>query len=123
MSSDWSEVRLEEITSILGDGLHGTPEYDDTGEYFFINGNNLANGRIVVNEKTRRVSEREFLKHKKNLNDRTILVSINGSLGYVALYGGEKVVLGKSACYFNVRKTVDKQFVRYVIESDFFQSY
>jgi type I restriction enzyme S subunit len=33
------------------------------------------------------------------------------------------VVLGKSACYFNVRDDVDRHFVRYVIESDFFQSY
>jgi len=123
MSSEWREVRLEEVTSILGDGLHGTPEYDDQGDYYFINGNNLSNGRVVVNEKTRRVSEREYQKHKKKLNDRTILVSINGSLGYVALYRGEKVVLGKSACYFNVRDGVDKQFVRYVIESIFFQSY
>ena len=85
MSSEWKEVSLKDVTSILGDGLHGTPEYDDNGDYYFINGNNLSNGRIVVNDKTRRVSAQEFQKHKKQLNDRTILVSINGSLGYVAL--------------------------------------
>lgn len=123
MSSEWPKVRLEEITTVLGDGLHGTPEYDDHGEYFFINGNNLSDGRIVCNEKTRRVSEQEYQKHKKKLNDRTILVSINGTLGNVALYRGEKVVLGKSACYFNVHDNIDKQFVRFVIESDSFQSY
>ncbi len=123
MSSEWKEVRLQDVTSILGDGLHGTPEFDDNGDYYFINGNNLSNGRIVFNEKTRRVSEREYQKHWKNLNEQTILVSINGSLGYVALYRGEKVVLGKSACYFNVRDGVDKHFVRYVMEGDFFQSY
>jgi type I restriction enzyme S subunit len=90
MSSEWKNVRLQDVTSILGDGLHGTPEYEDSGDYYFINGNNLSNGRIVVNEKTRRVSEREYQKHRKNLNEKTILVSINGSLGYVALYRGEK---------------------------------
>ena len=123
MSSEWAEVRLEGITSTLGDGLHGTPEYDDHGDYHFINGNNLSNGRLIVNEKTRRVSESEFLKYRKNLNDRTILVSINGTLGNVALYRGEKVILGKSACYFNVREDIDKHFVRYVLESDVFQNY
>ena len=36
MRSEWEEVRLEDITSKIGDGLHGTPKYDDNGEYFFI---------------------------------------------------------------------------------------
>jgi type I restriction enzyme S subunit len=58
-----------------------------------------------------------------SVNDRTILVSINGTLGNVALYHGEKVVLGKSACYFNVKEDTNKQFVRYVITSDLFQTY
>ena len=60
---------------------------------------------------------------KKNLTDRTILVSINGTLGNVAFYAGEKVVLGKSACYFNVLDGVDKQFIRYVLDSQIFQGY
>lgn len=123
MSSEWPKVILKNVTSILGDGLHGTPEYDDQGGYFFINGNNLCNGRIVFNSNTRRVSTSEYEKHKKNLNDRTILVSINGTLGNVALYRGEKVILGKSACYFNVVADVDKEFVRYVMDSTYFQSY
>jgi len=123
MSADWPEVRLEDITSVLGDGLHGTPKYDDDGEYYFINGNNLSNGKIVINEKTKRATEDEYRKHKKNLNDRTILVSINGTLGNVALYNGEKVFLGKSACYFNVNEDVDKQFVRYIVSGFFFQNY
>jgi len=123
MSSEWPLVRLEEITSVLGDGLHGTPIYDDEGSYHFINGNNLLEGRIVVNEKTKRVSEAEAQKHRKNLNERTILVSINGTLGNIAFYCGEKVVLGKSACYFNVDVGVDKHFVRYVLQSETFQKY
>ena len=53
MTADWPEVRLEDITSILGDGLHGTPKYERDGEYFFINGNNLSNGKIVFNENTK----------------------------------------------------------------------
>ncbi|MCY9835179.1 restriction endonuclease subunit S [Aeromonas mytilicola] len=123
MSSEWPLVRLEEITSVLGDGLHGTPIYDDGGDYHFINGNNLLEGRIVINEKTKRVTEAEAHKHRKNLNERTILVSINGTLGNIAFYCGERVILGKSACYFNVDTGVDKHFVRYVLQSDTFQNY
>ncbi len=123
MSSEWRRVKLKDVTSILGDGLHGTPAYDPDGDYFFINGNNLSNGRIVINEATKRVAHSEYAKYKKELNDRTILVSINGTLGNIAFYEGEKVVLGKSACYFNVTQDIDKFFVRYVLASPVFQDY
>ncbi len=119
----WPTVKLEDVTSVLGDGLHGTPEYDELGEYHFINGNNLVDGSISINDKTKRTSEKEYLKHAKPLNDRTILVSINGTLGNVALYAGEKVILGKSACYFNVLENVDKYFIKYVVSNKDFQSY
>lgn len=123
MSSNWPQVTLKDVTSILGDGLHGTPEYDNSGEYYFINGNNLNNGNIIITEKTKRASKSEYEKHKKDLNDRTILVSINGTLGNIAFYNGEKVFLGKSACYFNVKPDVDKHYIRYVLESGLFQNY
>lgn len=123
MSFEWATVRLEEVTSLLGDGLHGTPVYDHFGEYFFINGSNLKDGRIEINEATKRVSTDEFKKHRKQLNDRTILVSINGTLGNVALYRGEPVILGKSACYLNINDETDKDFVRYVLDSKIFQNY
>jgi len=35
---EWKEVTLGEVSSKIGDGLHGTPKYDDEGSYFFING-------------------------------------------------------------------------------------
>ncbi|WLE98146.1 MAG: restriction endonuclease subunit S [Candidatus Electrothrix communis] len=96
---EWKETTLSEVTSILGDGLHGTPIYDETGEYFFINGNNLNNGKILIKENTKKANADEYEKYKKDLNDRTIFVSINGTLGNIALYNGEKCILGKSACW------------------------
>lgn len=120
--SEWEEVKLKDVVDILGDGLHGTPEYNDSGEYYFINGNNL-NGNIVIDDKTKRVSHEEYLKYRKDLNDTTILVSINGTLGNVALYKEEKIILGKSACYFNVNQNVDKYYVMYVMKSDCFRQY
>lgn len=121
--SRWKEVKLQDIVSKLGDGLHGTPEYDINGEYYFINGNNLIDGRIVIKENTQRISEKEYLKYKKELSDRTILLGINGTIGNVALYNGEKCILGKSACYFNVLNTVNKDYIKYVIADKTFQTY
>lgn len=120
---NWERMTLKGMTSLLGDGLHGTPKYTDSGEYYFINGNNLDNGNIVFKENTKRVAISEYEKYKKNLNERTILVSINGTLGNVAFYNNEKVILGKSACYFNLHDGIDKHFVRYVLISPHFFKY
>jgi type I restriction enzyme S subunit len=102
LPKNWKWQTLKNITSILGDGLHGTPKYSPDGEYFFINGNNLTDGNIELKENTKRVSKAEFDKYKKDLTERTVLVSINGTIGNTAFYKSEKVILGKSACYFNV---------------------
>lgn len=113
--SEWKEYTLADVTSVLGDGLHGTPKYQDDGPVFFINGNNLENGIISIKETTKRVSEEEAQKYKKPLNDRTLMVSINGTIGNVAKYNGEPCILGKSACYFNVKEEFDKDFIYYVV--------
>ena len=112
---EWKVYKIKDATSILGDGIHGTPKYDDAGPVFFINGNNLENGKIVIKENTKRVSLEEANKHKKPLTERTLFVSINGTLGNVARYNGESCILGKSACYFNVREEFDLDFIYYVV--------
>ena len=121
--TSWSWARLASITSILGDGIHGTPEYDATGTVYFINGNNLSNGSIEIKADTKKVSEQEAEKHKRLLNSTTVLVSINGTLGNVAFYNGENVILGKSACYFNLMGNIDKQYIKHILETEYFTEY
>ncbi|PTO77479.1 restriction endonuclease subunit S [Vibrio splendidus] len=119
----WEWRRLVHLVTVLGDGLHGTPEYSENGEYFFVNGNNLSNGSIQIKPETKRVSEEQYLKHKKDLNDRTVLVSINGTLGNVGFYNNEAVMLGKSACYFNLFQGISKDYIKRLIESPYFRNY
>ena len=121
--TSWSWARLASITSILGDGIHGTPEYDAIGTVYFINGNNLSNGSIEIKADTKKVSEREAEKHKRLLCSTTVLVSINGTLGNVAFYNGENVILGKSACYFNLMGNIDKQYIKHILETEYFTEY
>lgn len=121
--SEWKEVLLTEITTKIGDGLHGTPVYDNSGEYYFINGNNLVNGKIIIKEDTKRVNESEYLKHAKPLNERTLLLGINGTIGNVAYYKNEKCMLGKSACYISLNNEVDLSFIYYTFISKDFQNY
>lgn len=93
------DIRLKYISGRIGDGLHGTPQYVDYSEFKFINGNNLINGTIVTSDETNCVTEEEFNKYDLKLKKGTILYSINGTIGNMAFYDGEPVVLGKSAAY------------------------
>ena len=119
----WEWVRLKTVTSVLGDGIHGTPIFDPNGEVFFINGNNLCNGEIIIKNDTKRVSKEESLKHLRPLQEQTILVSINGTLGNVAFYQNEPVILGKSACYFNLLGNIYKDYIKVLLQTSFFLKY
>ena len=119
----WVWCRLEDVTSVIGDGLHGTPQYNSNGAYYFVNGNNLSNRQIIIKNNTKRVSEEEYIKYKKPLNEHTILVSINGTIGNIGTYSNEQIILGKSACYFNITPFLVKEYMCYVIESNYFQKY
>ena len=119
----WEWCRLKSIVSILGDGIHGTPEYDDFGDYYFINGNNLENGKIVIKDNTKKINFLQFQKYKKELNDSTVLVSINGTIGNISFYKNEKVILGKSACYFNLIVNQFKNYIYNYLSTEYFLKY
>nr|WP_261788121.1 restriction endonuclease subunit S [Fusobacterium necrophorum] len=119
----WKWVKLENIITILGDGLHGTPKYNENGEYYFINGSNLSFKNIVINSSTKKVSTAEYKKYKKNLNERTIFLSINGTLGKTGFYNNEKIILGKSVCYINLCNNCNKNFILYFFRTMNFINY
>lgn len=119
----WEEKRLKDCTSAIGDGLHGTPKYTETGDYYFVNGNNLENGKIEIKADTKKVDEEEYRKYKNDLNENTVLLSINGTVGKTAFYDSEKIVLGKSACYINVLPLLRKDYLRYYLMSNHFYDY
>jgi type I restriction enzyme S subunit len=115
---DWEVRKLMEITEKIGDGLHGTPEYVSNSNYYFINGNNIKAGSIIINADTKCVSEEEYKKHKKDLKYNALLMSINGTIGSIAFYRNESIVLGKSAAYINC-KDENVDFLYYYLQSSF----
>ena len=119
----WEVAELNTVCDGIGDGLHGTPEYDEDGEYPFINGNNLMDGVIKVTPATKMVNEDTYKKHFIELTDNAILLSINGTLGKLAFYNGEEVMLGKSACYCNLKPEINREFVYGVMKTDAFASF
>ena len=103
---------MENLSTEIGDGIHATPLYDDNGTYYFVNGNNISEYGITITPTTQRVTEAEAYRNNANiLCSETILLSINGTIGNVALYKGEPIMLGKSACYINVSTKVNKHFI------------
>lgn len=119
----WRVMKLVHLSKKIGDGLHGTPQYIENSEFFFINGNNIANGSILITESTRCVSQGEFEKYKIDLDDSTLLMSINGTIGNVAFYMGESVMLGKSASYINCSKDISRDFLYFFLQSSTVKSY
>lgn len=119
----WMVAELKELSSAIGDGLHGTPVYSDLGEYFFINGNNLGGKMILIKSDTKKINRSEYERYKVELNESTVFVSINGTLGKTSFYNNEPVVLGKSACYINVNERLNKYFLRFFLCSKAFIDY
>ena len=114
---DWTLTTLNQLSTKIGDGIHATPKYDESGTIPFINGNNLVNGRIAINENTKRISSEEFQKYNQILSDRTLFLSINGTIGNLAFYKNEKVLLGKSVCFINLKNDLDKKFIYLLLQS------
>jgi type I restriction enzyme S subunit len=112
--TSWPKSSLSSLCSRIGDGIHGTPKYVENSEYPFINGNNLSHGFIKIFPETKKVPRSEYEKHFIKFDENTLFLSINGTLGSLAKYRGETVVLGKSAAYINCSK-VQVDFLYYYL--------
>lgn len=122
--SEWKEYKLGDVCTELSDGLHKAPIFKEGGDYIFVNAKNIANGFIVDNDPTKKSTYEEFLKYSSPLNDTTILYSIDGTIGNIALYRGEKCILGKGACYMNPNpQMLDRMYLYYELQSLRFKAY
>ena len=120
--NNWNYEKLSKLCFRIGDGLHGTPSYVEDSGIYFINGNNLKNGRIEITINTKCVSEEELKNNFIELNENSLLLSINGTLGSMAFYRNEKVMLGKSSAYLNFTSPINK-FYYYYFQLPFVQEY
>jgi len=120
---DWEITQLQNLATDIGDGIHTTPIYTDNSEYYFINGNNLNNGKIQINENTKCVARNEYNKNFVKLGKKSILLSINGTIGNLAYFNNEKVILGKSAAYINLIDELNKEYFFYVLDSNSIKNY
>lgn len=115
---EWKEKSIGSLCEAIGDGLHKAPTYDINGNYYFINGNNLKNGKIFIEKETPKVSADTIQQSDKRLNSSTILMSINGTIGNLAYYYNENVMLGKSVAYLQVKSNVCKNYIFFSIQTN-----
>ena len=80
------------------------------------------NTNIVINSETKTVDDSQRSVADKSLDDTTILMSINGTIGNLAYYSGEKLMLGKSAAYIKVSE-FDKKFVYAYLQAPSVKAY
>ena len=113
---DWNVKSLGDICDKIGDGIHTTPVYG-MGTCYFINGNNIKNGSIVITSATQTVDSNEAKKHHIQLTESTVLLSINGTIGNVALYNNENVILGKSAAYLIFKSNGCAKYAIYQLQN------
>ena len=123
MKTGNKQVSFQEITIELSDGLHAAPKFYPEGDYIFVNAKNIVNGKIVDVDPDKKTSYEEYLKYKIDLNENTIIYSIDGTIGNVAKYRGEKVVLGKGACYLKLKPEVDTDYIYFYLQSPQFMNY
>ena len=116
-SDEWEIELFSKLSDKISDGIHSTPKYNDKGDFHFINGNNLVNGQVTIFENTKRISKEESEKHHRDLNQNTVLLSINGTIGNLAFYNDERVILGKSACYINLKEGLPKYFYYSILQT------
>jgi len=119
----WEMKRLKYVSPKIGDGIHTTPNYLQGTEIYFINGVNLNNGEISLTEKTLSVPIEDYEKFKIELQYGSILISLNGTIGKLAFYNNENVILGKSAAYIELKDFVFNKFIFYVLKSQYINNY
>ncbi|MEC6833360.1 restriction endonuclease subunit S [Photobacterium toruni] len=119
----WNLPKLIHITTNIGDGLHSTPKYQDNTGYFFVNGNNLVNGKITIGATAKEVPESEYHNHYIHLDSSTVFLSINGTIGNVAKYNNEQIILGKSAAYINCTDTISPDYLMLLLRTNEYRRY
>jgi type I restriction enzyme S subunit len=119
----WETPNLFQTTVKIGDGLHSTPVYEENTGYFFVNGNNLNDGEITTGQNAKEVPFSQYIQHFIPMDRKTVLLSINGTIGKLALYRDEPVILGKSAAYINCSDEMIPEFLLFYLGSSQSRNY
>lgn len=108
----WESSTLNQITSILKDGTHGTHKDSKEGPWL-LSAKNLKNNKISINEDDRKISKVDFDRIYKNYNLKRgdLLLSIVGTIGNVAIVKDpENIAFQRSVAILRMRNEFYNKF-------------
>lgn len=122
-SEDWMCEKIGNITSLVKDGSHGTHQDVKKGSYL-LSAKNIKNGKVVIEDDDRKISEEEYNAIYKNysLEVGDILLSIVGTIGRVAIVNEiQPIAFQRSVAILRFNK-MNSKFIECCINNRGFQN-
>lgn len=120
---EWGITSIKDAVSFIKDGTHGTHPDDLSSNLFLLSAKNLQNGKILIDEKDRRINQREFDSIYKNykLKDGDILLSVVGTIGRVAIFKEhyEGYAFQRSVAFMRFKKALPEFVYQLFLAKDF----
>lgn len=120
---EWGITSIKDAVSFIKDGTHGTHQDDPSSNLFLLSAKNLQNGKIVIDEKDRKINQKEFDSIYKNykLKDGDILLSVVGTIGRVAIFKEhyESYAFQRSVAFMRFKKALPEFIYQLFLAKDF----
>lgn len=120
---EWEITSIKDAVSFIKDGTHGTHQDDPSSNLFLLSAKNLQNGKIVIDEKDRKINQKEFDSIYKNYNlkDGDILLSVVGTIGRVAIFKDyyESYAFQRSVAFMRFKKALPEFIYQLFLAKDF----
>ena len=120
---EWGITSIKDAVSFIKDGTHGTHQDDPSSNLFLLSAKNLQNGKIVIDEKDRKINQKEFDSIYKNYNlkDGDILLSVVGTIGRVAIFKDyyESYAFQRSVAFMRFKKALPEFIYQLFLAKDF----
>jgi len=115
----WVHSKLRYYLNGIKDGTHGTHKTIDTGK-LLLSGKNIKNGKLLIKDNERNISEAEHKQIIKNGFPRKgdLLISVVGTIGQSCVYTLEEAIsFQRSVCFLRVENEMNVLFLQYVFQS------
>ncbi|ADQ07532.1 restriction modification system DNA specificity domain protein [Caldicellulosiruptor hydrothermalis 108] len=120
---EWKICKLDhrEITIMITDGSHYSPQPVENSEYYIVNIENIINGKIEF-ETCKKISPKDYKKlvsNKCNPKYGDVLFTKDGTVGITLVFSGERnVVLLSSIAIIRPSNCLDSYYLKYSLETE-----
>ncbi|MBQ8968279.1 MAG: restriction endonuclease subunit S [Bacteroidaceae bacterium] len=120
----WEVKKVQDLSILVTDGEHQTPERTDNG-FYLLSARNIKNGYLSL-EDVDYIPEKELIRIQKRCNPQAgdILISCSGTIGNVCIVPDDFVGgMVRSAALVKLKKDmIDSQFAELMFQSHYLQN-